>query len=275
MKKIGIVFCVLFCFISVVKAEEKPTFERLLPLLTKEKNEEEKIFKTTQELGEAFKNSNKELPRIFIKKLPSDFAQKGSKELYSKILTALILKENEKILNERILFMLLKEKADKGQPWNQQEQAYFDYLVDRYDAIVLKTVPTKINDLLIKIDEIPPSLAVAQSALRTDFGKKNMDSPFEQMGWKDTQTYAPIQYKNLTDAVKEYMKEMNATPNYDDWRRLRAKYANKKITNPSYYMASGLRTYQPEDPAYFEKIQKLMNQNLFIFSMDDLNLKKN
>ena len=130
MKKAGIVFLILFCFTSFAKAAEQSDFEKLLPLLTKEKKEEEKIFQTTAELEKAFKNSNKELPRIFVKKLPSDFSEKGSKELYSKVLTALILRENEQILNERILFLLLKEKADKGQAWTKDEQVYFNYLVD-------------------------------------------------------------------------------------------------------------------------------------------------
>ena len=172
-------------------------FEKLLPVLTKEKNEQEIAPKTTEELKELFKNSDKELPRVFVKKLPADFAQKGDKELYSKIITALILRENEQILNERILFLLLKDKADKGQAWTPQEQAYFDYLVDKYDAIVLKTTPTKINDLFMKIDEIPPSLAIAQTALDTDFGQKNADSPFGQQGWVDNQTYTNIKYDNL------------------------------------------------------------------------------
>ena len=249
-------------------------FERLLPVLTMESTEKDISPKTTEELKQLFKNSDKELPRVFVKKLPEDFAQNGDKKLYTKILTALILRENEQILNDRILFLLLKDKADKGENWTPQEQAYFDYLVEKYDAIVLKTVPTKINDLFMKIDEIPPSLAIAQSALETDFGKNNIQSPFGQMGWLDNQTYAPVKYENLSDAVKAYVIEMNATPNYDDWRRIRNKHTHQQTPDASYYMAGGLRTYKPEDAAYIEKIRTLMKENPFIFRMDKMNLKK-
>ena len=141
--------------------------------------------------------------------------------------------------------------------------------------IVLKTIPTKINDLFMKIDEIPPSLAIAQSALDTDFGKKNLESPFGQMGWLDNHTYAPIKYKNLSDAVKAYIQEMNATPNYDDWRWARDKHTHRQTPRASLYMVSGLQTYRPEDTAYIEKIRNLMTLNPFIFKMDELNLKKN
>ena len=274
MKKIILLF--LICFgINFGGSAAPSDFEKLLPVLTKENNEKEITPKSTEELKKLFENSDQELPRVFVKKVPNDFSEKGNSKLYSKIITALILRENEQILNERILFLLLKDKADKGQSWTPQEQAYFDYLVDKYDAIVLKTVPTKINDLFMKIDEIPPSLAIAQTALDTDFGKKNLESPFGQMGWLDNQTYAPIKYENLSDAVKEYVKEMNSTPNYDDWRRARDKHTHQQTPKASLYMVSGLRTYRPEDTAYIEKIRKLMTSNPFIFNMDGLNLKKN
>ena len=271
MKKLMFLFLICFSFNSMALSSD---FEKLLPILTKENAEKEITPKSTAELKELFK-SDEELPRVFVKKLPADFDQKGDRKLYSKIITALILRENEQILNERILFLLLKEKADKGEKWTSKEQAYFDYLVNKYDAIVLKTTPTKINDLLPKIDEIPPSLAIAQTALDTDFGKENMESPFGQMGWLDNQTYAPIKYENLSDAVRAYVKEMNATPNYNDWRRIRQNQNNSQMPRASHYMTMGLRTYRPEDTAYIEKIRNLMGKNPFIFDMDQLNLKKN
>ncbi len=206
MKKVILLCLICLGFNFSVEAASKNEFSKLLPILTKEKNEKEIIPKTTEELKELFKNSDKELPRVFVKKLPPDFSQKGDKILYSKIIAALVLRENEKILNERILFLLLKEKFDRGEKWTDKEQAYFDYLVDKYDAIVLKTVPTKINDLHLKIDEVPPSLAVVQTGLDTDFGQKNMESPFGQTGWLDNKTYAPIKYENLTYSLTASVK---------------------------------------------------------------------
>ena len=266
----------LVCLTVAFSAFAAPTdFERLLPLLTKEKTEQEISPKTTEELEKLFQNSDKELPRVFVKKLPDDFAQKGNKKLYAKVLTALILRENEHILNDRILFLLLKEKADKGEKWTEKEKAYFDYLVNKYDSVVLKTIPTQINDLIMKIDEIPPSLAVAQSVLETNFGKKNISSPFGQQGWIDNKTYAPLLYENLSDAVRAYVQEMNSTPNYEDWHRLRAKHTQEQTPRASLYIAGGLRTYRPEDTAYIEKVKRILTTHPFLFNMDHFNLKKN
>lgn len=273
MKKI-ILFLILLGFSYISYAASQDDFEKLLPIFTKEIQEKEITPKTTEELEKLFQSSLKdELPRVFIKKLPADFSKKGTKELYSKVITALILRENEKILKERVLFLLLKNKFDKGLSWTENEQAYFDYLVNKYDALVLKTIPTKLADLFMKIDEVPPSLAIAQTALDTDFGKKNMKIPFGQTGWLNTKTYAPIPYNTLPEAVKAYVEEMNSMPNYDDWRYARAEQNYQQNQRGSYYMVSGLRTYRPEDVDYIEKIKNLMNSNPFIFDMDKLNLK--
>lgn len=273
MKKL-VLFLSLFLFgIQSAFAASKGDFEKLFPVLTKESKVKEITPKTTEELRQLFENSDKELPRVFIKNLPADFSEKGDKKLYAKVIAALVLRENETILNERILFLLLKDKADKGSAWTKQEEAYFNYLVNKYDSSVLKTIPTKINDLLVKIDEIPPSLAIAQTAFDTNFGKKNPETPFGQMGWLDGKTYAPIPYKTLSDAVKAYVLEMNSTPNYDDWRLERENQTYQQNQRSSYYMTSGLRTYRPEDVDYIEKIKILMNQNPFIFDMDKIPLK--
>ena len=53
------------------------------------------------------------------------------------------------------------------------------------------------------------------------------------------------------------------------------KHMSNQTPKAGYYMAKELQSYRPEDTAYLEKIRKLMNQNEFIFDMDNLNLKKN
>ena len=78
-----LVFLFLLCFSFGVLAIPND-FEKLLPILTKENTEKEITPKTTDELKKLFK-SDEELPRVFVKKLPADFAQKGDRKLYSKI----------------------------------------------------------------------------------------------------------------------------------------------------------------------------------------------
>jgi uncharacterized FlgJ-related protein len=251
-----------------IYAQQSDQFEKLFPILTAEPEGKEISPKTTAELEKLFDTPKGEIPRLFVKKLPDDFAEKGSKELYAKVITALILKENEQILGEQYLFSILKEKADKGIKWSEKEKQFFDYLVEKYDAIVLKTIPTKIADLTYKIDEIPPVLAIIQSAVQTNWGKENMDSPFGQKGWMDRENYDFIKYPNLIEATQKYVLEMNSTPNYDGWRNQRANQNYRQKKQGSFQIIQSVRTYMPEDVIYVTKLKNELNQNKFVYDFD-------
>ncbi len=262
------VFIFLILFNLPIFAQQSDKFEKLFPILTAEPEGKEISPKTTAELEKLFDTPKNEIPRLFVKKLPDDFAEKGSKELYAKVITTLILKENEQILGEQYLFSILKEKADKGIEWSEKEKQFFDYLVEKYDAIVLKTIPTKIADLTLKIDEIPPVLPIIQSAVQTNWGKENMDSPYGQKGWLDRENYDFIKYPNLIEATQKYVLEMNSTPNYDSWRNQRANQNYQQKKQGSYVTIQTLRTYMPEDVNYVTKLKNELNQNKFVYDFD-------
>lgn len=268
MKRFCLFLLVVLCLHPVYAQENQDPFNKLFPVFTAPVEGKEVDPKTTEELKQLFQTSEGTLPRIFVKKLPNDFSEKGSKDLYAKVIASLILRENEQILGEQYLFQLLKEKADKGIKWTKKEEAYFNSLVEKYDAVVLKTTQTKMNDLLYKIDAVPPSLAIAQSALQTNWGKKNVGSPYGQKGWLDREKYADIVYPDLIAATHAYVLEMNATPNYEDWRMERMKNNTQMKSRASMMMAQGLRAYRPEEIDYVGQIRKLMRQNLFIFNLD-------
>lgn len=255
--------------INPTVAAEKTKFETLLPVLTAPVKGKEITPQTTKELETLFK-SDKTLPRVFVKQLPPDFKEKGNKRLYSKVIGALILRENERILGEQVLFQLLKEKFDKGESWTKTEQDYFNSLVKKYDAVLLKTTSTKINDLLYKIDEIPLSMGIAQSALTTNWGMEKMNSPFAQKGWIDREQYTDISYDNLIKATESYAQEMNSVSNYDEFRRIRMQYNTEKRSKAPFYMVQGLRTYLPEVVDYVDQVKSLMNKNQFLYTLDEV-----
>ena len=90
--------------------------------------------KTTRELRAWFSEANdRQLPRLFVTKLPDDFAEQGDKNLFAKVVSALILRENERVLKERAVLILLKNKLLKGEQWRVFETNFFNDLVDKYD----------------------------------------------------------------------------------------------------------------------------------------------
>ena len=83
---ITFIFC-LMTFVSAQAEELSDKFEKLLPVMTAKVEGKEITPKTTEELEKIFNTEKGTVPRLFVKKLPKDFAQKGSKELYAKVLT--------------------------------------------------------------------------------------------------------------------------------------------------------------------------------------------
>ena len=103
--------------------------------------------RTTEELKAYFKASDENhVPRIFVDKLPTDFAQKGTNELWAQIISALILRTNEVITKERAILILLTDKFNHEKKWTPKETEFFDYLVQKYDSKSKKTIQAKLND---------------------------------------------------------------------------------------------------------------------------------
>lgn len=219
--------------------------------------------KTTKELEQLFKNATDlSVPRIFVDKLPDDFAQNGSPELYMQIITALILRSNELAIREKMLLTALKNKYEKKEPWTQKEKSFFHALVEKYDVIVTKTIETQLEKLMIKVDEVVPGLAVAQSVYATDWGKKNMSHPYGQMGWLNEETYDELPYDSLIKATEAYVAEMNSAPSYWMWRIRRQRAAHQGTRNRlAYRLAGSLYAYRPEDPYYVATLQKIILNN--------------
>ncbi len=219
--------------------------------------------KTTEELKLLFKDATAtQVPRIFVDKLPEDFAEKGTGELYMNIITALILRANEQAIKERMLLTALKNKYEKGEKWSETEESFFNALVEKYDVIVAKTVQTQLDQLTLRVDEVVPGLAVAQSVYATNWGQKNMSHPYGQMGWLDEKTYDELPYDSLIAATDAYVKEMNSANNYWIWRVYRQNAVHRGMRDRlAYSLAGRLRVYRPEDPYYYATVQKIITNN--------------
>lgn len=262
----------ILTFILFASSAHAVNIDEFIQEITTQK--EEMIVKpeTTKELRQLFSGANKsQVPRVFVEKLPNDFATEGDKLLYAQVLGALILRENEKAVQDNLAVSVLKQKYDKNEPWTETEQAFFNKLVEKYDVVAKKTIPTQLEQLLLKADEVPVGMAVAQSVYDTNWGKKQMESPYGQTGWLDEKNYTKIKFDSLIKATESYVQEMNATPNYFIWRIQRQKAAHKGANRKhSYNYAIALRVYRPEDPVYQSEIRKLILQNPFLSQMDEL-----
>ena len=227
--------------------------------------------KTTDELSAWFvEANNRYMPRIFVERLPDDFAEKGTPDLFLKVMSALVLRENELAIRERVALIALKTKYESGENWSPEEQAFFDRLVEKYDAGAKRDIAGKIADLMEKVDAVPVSLAVAMAAEATNWGKENLDHPFRQQGWIDTQNYGFLPFEKLTEATASYVREMNGMPPMLEWRISRGQYRNMfGVPDLGYRSIRWIKNYMPWDADYIDKIYREADK-MDVISMDAL-----
>ena len=212
--------------------------------------------KTTAELQAWFSQSTEsQVPRVFVEKLPDDFSVNGNKNLYAQVISALILRENEKILTERAVLIFLRDKLQKGISWSKKEKDFFDALVKKYNSTYKREDYARLTDLMTKVDRIFPMTAVIQSATATDWGKTNLTAPFQQTGWVDKDTYGYIPYGKLTDAVQAYAQEMNGLPTLNAWRYMRENLQLRGYTDIGTRSLSWIEPYLNEDLFYPQQLQ--------------------
>lgn len=130
---------------------------------------------STKELDHVFQNWNYTLtkatnegkvPRLYLTKLPNDMNKKSksSNPTFIQVLLPHILKVNEQILADRKHLLELKEQQ-KARHLRHTEKMWLMKLASDY-----RCKSTKIDALLLHVDIIPPSLALAQAIIETGGG---------------------------------------------------------------------------------------------------------
>ena len=215
---------------------------------------------------------NKLVPDISINKFPKDFAlinsTKDKKTLFIKSLLPLIINENNKIVstNNRI-----KEIQNSIFGYTSKENAL--WLKKRF--IKYRVQSHNINDLLIKVDIIPVSVALAQAAIESGWGTSRFVSEgnalFGQWSWfkgsgivpenRDSEEIYEIRsFESLKQSVAAYMKNLNSNNNYSEFRLVRSNYReNNKVIN-SIKLIKFLSNYA-ENSEYSKILEKIIVKN--------------
>jgi len=141
---------------------------------------------------------------------------------FVRVMLPIIDAENAKILQDRKrLQQILASKRTDTADWQWMEQ-----LLQRYNA-------ADMADLLLKVDAIPRSMAVAQAAVESGWGQDTLAQTanvfYGQKSWDDRQPQATgakgekyRAFVNPQQAVSEYMRNLNSHRAYAQFRQGRA-----------------------------------------------------
>ena len=133
-----------------------------------------------------------------------------------------------------------------------------------------------INALLTKIDEVPASLVLAQSANESGWGTSRFAIEARNMfgiwcfrkgcGIKPLQRaagkkYEVAKYDTIQASVEAYMLNINSHPAYRELRRIRSEARADNGYLSGMALAEGLETYSARGEAYVKEIKQLIRIN--------------
>ena len=208
---------------------------------------------------------NREVPAIFLSRLPKDFYEIEDKnlsnELFIQILSSLALKVNEEILAERDALLKIsaqKDLSDSDKLWLDEKSQKYDVFTrfegqERYNLLKYK--------LSQKIDIVPPSLMIAIAGIETNWGEsrfvKEGNALYREILWNDQSGMLPLdeeedksysikKFPDLISSMRSFALKINSNINYQSMRDFRAQMRRRKKTIDGASLASSLVLYSPE-----------------------------
>jgi len=273
--------------IQIKKEEKKPKAQ-----VKKEKNPELKVKRNsvaevilpdlnlkTETVLNLFKDVDYDLSQVRNKKLvkpiyftqfPKDLHELQStrlkKETFIKIVLPLIVAENERILADRKkLKKLYKKKntTDLEKQWLRQK--LLEYKVKKGNT----------EELLLRVDIIPTSIALAQAAKESGWGTSRFalegNAIFGQWTWSDNgiapldregnKNHKILKFPILRASVKAYQNNLNTHKSYMKFRSKRSVLRNKNKDISGLELTDTLKNYAQTGSEYIKILNQIIRQH--------------
>ena len=260
-----------------IKKEQEPKFEVkrksvdevILPDLNLKTETVLNLFKDVEyDLGKV--RSKKLVKPIYFTQFPKDLDALEStqlkKETFIKIVLPLVVAENERILADREKLKILSDKKFTTDPEKQWiRQKLLEYKVKKGD----------LKELLVRMDIIPTSIALAQAAKESGWGTSRFalegNAIFGQWTWSgqgiaplnraSNKTHKILKFPILRASVKAYKNNLNTHKSYTKFRekRFNLREKNKKISGLE--LTETLNNYAQTGSEYTKILNQIIRQN--------------
>ena len=237
--------------------------------------------KTSDEMAGAFRDVSYTLtdvrlgdpvPPIKVERVPDDLVNRDGGERKSLFISALlpvILEVNQRVLAEREQLVYLRDKIANDVGLSPIERIWLEQLADRYDTPV-----EKLDELVKRVDIVPPSMAIAQSGVEsgwgTSFAARNGNALFGQIqsagqhavsvSWKPG-AGMPQPFANVGEAAEAYVANLNTHPAYAAFRHERAAMRERGETPDGYKLIGQLLRYSERGLGYVQFVRQVMRED--------------
>ncbi len=163
--------------------------------------------------------------------------------------------ENEKIVEARKHLITVRESMLQGEKLTSEDQEWLADLIQRY-----KLKDLSMDELIRRVDFIPPSLALGQAILETGWGVSfaalEKNSPF---GYtiRDRVKF----YESLQKSIEDYILNLNTHHAYKRMRLKRAELRDQKKPICSFQLVDTLHHYSELGLLYINRVKNLMKMH--------------
>jgi uncharacterized FlgJ-related protein len=262
----------LLLFTNIAVADEVFEFESYKELLT--------LFEELGYTETAWDLGLRDVNRVYLSNMPSRWRGKSSKEvqvrlkkeLFFRVLAPLILRSNELIMQDRERLMSFVDGADKDKDWVAELAVRYRII----DSIESEVGSEQLKELINRVDIIPPSLAMAQTAEESGWGTSRFadqgNAMFGQWAWGDKAikpkqqragkgNYGIAAFDSPQDSVSGYMMNINTHRAYAPLRDKRAQMRSKGQAPTGVALAPTLLNYSERGQHYVDTLNSIMSYN--------------
>jgi len=252
-----------------LEVKRKSVDEVILPNLNLKTETVLNLFKDVEyDLGKV--RTQKLVKPIYFTQFPRDLdalqSTKLKKETFIKIVLPLIVAENERILEDRNKLILLAKKkftTDLEKQWLRQK--LLEYKVKKGD----------LKELLVRMDIIPTSIALAQAAKESGWGTSRFalegNAIFGQWTWsgqgiapldrESNKNHKILKFPILRASVKAYQNNLNTHKSYSKFRQKRFSLRDKNKKIKGLELTETLNNYAQTGTEYTKILNQIIKQN--------------
>lgn len=232
---------------------------------------------------EAWKKGVREVPRAFLTHIPERWTKDSQKmpvgdkkALFFRLTGPAVLHSNSLIKEERRRLLAVKDDFESAKI-TQEQRIWLLELAKHYKVKAEGSInDALIDELLVRVDEIPVSLALAQAAEESGWGTSRFavlgNALFGQWDFsgkgikpqqqrKELGNYGIAQFKSPQESVNSYMRNLNTHRSYASLRKLRAQLRMSGESVTGYKLATKLDRYSERGKAYVEGLHSIMRVN--------------
>jgi Bax protein len=223
------------------------------------------------------------VPRLYLATLPPDLPDTSDSDArkitFIQTVLPLVLHVNETIAHDRARIVALRKEFKRTKTLKDEDRAWLVRVASAYSL----DQDADFDELLQRVDAVPPSLAVAQAALESGWGTSRVahegKALFGQYGLygegpaqsEDAKNYRMRYFATLSDAVKSYAANLNTNAAYERFRKVRAEMRAKGLEPDGYDLAAEITAYSELRGAYVKSIRRLIDLNA-LSRFDDVRL---